>query len=93
MMSIRIREINGVTVALCGVESDARPGDIYLDDAAHHALSTKFGLDWQSMGFITDPPIDSICAKVMETQKVRDAKEVYRNPKHPYWNGACPLAQ
>ena len=73
-MAIRIREINGITVALCAVESDERPGDIYLDDAAHHALTTKFGLDWQSMGFIENPPIDFRVAKEMEKQKIRDAE-------------------
>lgn len=74
-MSIRIRNVNGTTVALCAVESDPMPGDIYLDDAAYHALSTKFALDWQEMGFIDDPPIDKAVAAVMATQKVRDAKE------------------
>ena len=79
-MAIRIREINGITVALCAVESDERLGDIYLDDAAHHALTTKFGLDWQLMGFIANPPIDNYIAKIMTTQKVRDAEE-----EHERW--------
>lgn len=79
-MAIRIRVVNGTTVALCAVESDKQPGDIYLDDGAHHALTTKFGLDWQSMGFITDPPVDDRVAEIMATQKVRDAEE-----EHEKW--------
>lgn len=74
-MAIRIRIVEGTPVALCAVESDPMAGDIYLDDGAHSALSTKFGLDWQEMGFIADPPIDKEIARLMATQKVRDAKE------------------
>lgn len=74
-MAIRIRTVEGCVVALCAAETDEQPGDIYLDDAAHHALSTKFGLDWQAMGFIDDPPIDLRVVALMETQKVRDAKD------------------
>jgi len=33
-------------------------GDIYLDDAAHHALSTKFGVDWVSEGRLDDDLAD-----------------------------------
>ncbi|MEK6881321.1 MAG: hypothetical protein AABY22_16990 [Nanoarchaeota archaeon] len=77
-MAIRIRKVNGITVALCAVESDPQDGDLYLDDAIHHALSTKFGLDWQSMGFIDNPPIDEEIKKVMENQKIRDAKQEYK---------------
>jgi hypothetical protein len=75
MMAIRIRKVNGITVALCAAETDPQEGDIYLDDSVHHALSTKFGLDWESMGFITNPPIDQDVAEAMESQKIRDAKE------------------
>jgi hypothetical protein len=74
-MAIRVRKVGGVTVALCAVESDPQPDDLYLDDSIHSALSTKFGLDWESMGFIKDPPIDPLRARLMQTQKVRDAKE------------------
>lgn len=73
-MAIRIRKVLGVTVAVCAAETDEKPGDIYLDDSIHHALSTKFGLDWKSMGFISDPPIDTDLALLMEAEKVRDAK-------------------
>jgi len=31
-VAIRIRIINGITVALCAAETIAKPRDIYLDD-------------------------------------------------------------
>jgi hypothetical protein len=73
-VSIRLRTVDGVRVALCAVESDPMPGDIYLDDGDHYALSMKFMQDWQEemRYFPTDPPREWA---VMETQKVRDAKE------------------
>lgn len=74
-MAIRLRTVNGVRVALCAAESDPLPGDVYLDDGDHHALSTKFGLDWRDMGFIDDPPVDPVVVEAMATQKVRDARE------------------
>ena len=76
-MAIRIRTVNGVTVALCAVESDEQQGDIYLDDGAHHALSTKFGLDMYSMGYVDNPRADPLVVEVMATQKVRDAEEEF----------------
>lgn len=57
-MAIRIRDIDGKTIALCAAKSEPKEGDIYLDDNAHHALTTKFGLDFFSMGFIDDPMAD-----------------------------------
>jgi hypothetical protein len=32
-MAIRIRQSGGLTIALCAVEADEMPGDVYLDDA------------------------------------------------------------
>ena len=49
-MSIRIRVVDGVTVALCAARSMPKEGDLYLDDAAHHALSVKFDQDFASEG-------------------------------------------
>jgi len=50
-MAIRIRKINGKTVALCAAKTNQRPNDIYLDDAIHHALSRKFEADFIREGF------------------------------------------
>jgi len=44
-MSIRIRKINGHLVALCAAKTKAKKGDIYLDDAIHEVLATKFAID------------------------------------------------
>ena len=51
-MSIRIRTANGKTVALCAAKTEARMGDIYLDEAAHHALYRKFQADFIKEGLI-----------------------------------------
>jgi len=64
-MSIRIREINGHTVALCAAKTKGKKGDIYLDDAAHHALTTKFGVDWVSEGRLTEDLADDIIKDLM----------------------------
>ena len=54
-MAIRLRVIKGKTVALCAAKFPDNKGDIYLDDAAHHALTLKFEADFKSMGFIKEP--------------------------------------
>ena len=72
-MSIRIRTVDGVRVALCAVEADEQPGDIYLDDGDHGALVAKFEHDRKLMGFdYTAYPREWAA---MESQKVRDARE------------------
>lgn len=70
-MSIRIRTVDGLRVALCAAETDAKPGDLYLDDDDHYALAAKFSLDWRGHPEIEYPEH----WQAMETQKVRDAKE------------------
>ena len=69
-MSIRIRSVNGVTVALCAYETDDLPGDVYLDDGQHYALAAKFRRDW--LGQVNDFPYPEEWA-AMDTQKLRDA--------------------
>jgi len=64
-MAIRIRTINGVTIALCAAKTEAKEGDLYLDDSIHHALSTKFGLDWYSEGFLEKPMDDELLTQLM----------------------------
>lgn len=76
-MAIRIRQVEGKTVALCAVEVEPMPGDIYLSDAVHYALATKFALDYR--GFMDDSIWDAELARLMETQKVRDARETLEN--------------
>jgi len=57
-MAIRIRKVNGTTVALCAAKTKAEPDDIYLHDGIHHALSTKFGVDFKSEGFMDNDLAD-----------------------------------
>lgn len=71
-MAIRIRTVNGVRVALCAAETDPCPGDIYLDDSDHYALSAKFYFDWK--GDKASPEYLEQW-EIMESQKLRDAQE------------------
>lgn len=71
-MSIRIRTVNGVRVALCAVETDEQPGDVYLDDADHYALAAKFSRDWDGQVAGWPYPVEWAA---MDTQKLRDAEE------------------
>ena len=67
-MAIRIREIKGHTVALCAAETKSKEDDLYLNDTIHHALSTKFGLDWEEEGFLEKSLADPILEKLMLEQ-------------------------
>lgn len=71
-MSIRIRTVDGVRVALCAAETDAMLGDVYLDDADHYALAAKFAQDWQSRLIDWGYPVEW---EVMASQQLRDARE------------------
>jgi hypothetical protein len=60
-MAIRIRKVSkekikGETIysyiALCAAEHKSQKGDIYLNDAIHHALTNKFEEDFDKMGFL-----------------------------------------
>lgn len=73
-MSIRLRTVDGVRVALCGCETDAKKGDVYLDDGDHYALAAKFSRDWD--GQVAGWPYPEEWA-AMDTQKLRDAFEVH----------------
>lgn len=72
-MAIRLRLVSGWWVALCAVESDAKEGDIYLDDSQHFALTTKFFEDYQ--GRTIDFRYSDELVRLMDSQKVRDARE------------------
>jgi hypothetical protein len=72
-MAIRIRKVNDITVALCAVETDPQPGDLYLDDTIHYALAAKFAKDWQNHETINWQYPEQWAA--MDTQKLRDAEQ------------------
>lgn len=71
-MAIRIRKIDGHVVALCAAKTKPEPKDLYLDDNIHHALSTKFAVDWDGEGLVTaglaHPPI----AKLMKEEESKE---------------------
>lgn len=75
-MAIRLRVVNGVPVALCATETDERAGDIYLDDAWHHALAAKFAHDYgiKQEGVIGEYPDQWA---LMDTQKKRNAEDTF----------------
>lgn len=77
-MSIRIRVVDGVMVALCAARSIEKPGDVYLDDAHHHALGEKFREDMQSEGYNTAP--HDMVAKALRE------REESNNPERDSWD-------
>ena len=70
-MAIRIRKVGETIVAICAALSEAKEGDIYLNDSVHHALVTKFGLDWQSMGFTKDSLADERLIPIMKKEEFK----------------------
>lgn len=68
-MAIRIRKVDGVIITICANLSDPKEGDIYLDDSVHHALSTKFGLDWESEGFMEHSLADKRLIPLMKKEQ------------------------
>ncbi len=77
-MSIRIRVVDGVMVALCAARSVEKPGDLYLGDAEHHALAEKFMEDFQSEGYDTKP-FDSHAVTLR-------SQEESNNPNREWWD-------
>lgn len=83
-MSIRLRLVEGVWVALCAARSIEKEGDIYLDDAHHHALSAKFSADFASMGFGPDIPYDP-------EHRLAEQEES-NNPNREWWDSVYARA-
>ena len=71
-MAIRLRNVDGIRVALCAVESDPMPGDVYLDDQDHYALAAKFAQDWQGQVVDWSYPLEWA---TMTSQKLRNAED------------------
>lgn len=80
-MAIRLRTVGPVRVALCAAETDAMPGDVYLDDEEHYALAAKFALDWQGRTIDWTYPTEH---GAMETQKLRDAETEIARQTEPH---------
>ena len=75
-MAIRIRTVDGTRVALCAAETDFMPGDTYLDDNDHYALSAKFSRDWAGRMAGWEYPEEWAA---MDSQKRRDAETELNN--------------
>ena len=56
-MAMRLRQIEGVWVAVCAAKTRARPGDVYIDDAQDHAIRAKLSHDNRSEG-LDVPTVD-----------------------------------
>lgn len=78
-MSIRLRTLAGVRVALCAARSIPMPGDLHLDDADHHALAEKFAEDFTSEGTCVRS-VDPVAAALR-------AREEDNNSNRDWWNG------
>jgi hypothetical protein len=64
-VAIRLRLFDGQLVALCAAKTEPAPGDIYLDDNAHHGLAAKFARDWRGQTVDWEyPAIDKIAESV-----------------------------
>lgn len=73
-MSIRMRVVDGLLVALCAARSMPKDGDVYLDDGQHEALARKFRLDHPELGI----PVESETRERME-------REESNNPNRDAW--------
>jgi hypothetical protein len=74
-MAIRLRVTDGAVVALCAARSIPKPGDLYLDDTQHYALSQKFWLDYgaEATGLPTcEPEIAALIAREESNNANRD---------------------
>jgi len=66
-MAIRLRSVDGETVALCAAETLAIEGDIYLDDNAHYALMLKFARELCPEKRICEPRNDMLAESQRDT--------------------------
>ena len=78
-MAIRLRVVDGQLVALCAARSVEKPGDVYLDDNAHYALSQKYWLDYAD--HFTEPIVPELDAVRRIWQEESD------NPNREWWDG------
>ena len=65
-MAIRVRWVEGTPIALCAAVTNTEPDDIYLDDAVHEALASKFAVDWQSNGLLQHDLADPKKRRMMD---------------------------
>ena len=76
-MSIRLRTVNGVRIAICAARSVEKPGDLYLDDGDHRAVMDKCARDYAEMGI--PPRGDPDISPLVE-------QEESNNPAREWWD-------
>ena len=79
-MAIRLRVVDGVLIATCAARSVEKPGDVYLDDAAHEALADKFARDWSESGVLNLPGVTGDLYTYLVEQ------EESNNPNRTWWD-------
>lgn len=78
-MAIRLRVVDGYWIAVCAARSVEQPGDIYLHDGLHHALTIKFDLDHCSERQLAPWSADAPEVRLME-------QEESNNPARTWWD-------
>lgn len=78
-MAIRIRVVDGVTVALCAAKSVPKEGDVYLDDNIHYALTVKFMADLAPAFGCDDYTGDELLTPIIEAEESN-------NPNRERWD-------
>lgn len=77
-VAIRLREVSGKWIAVCAARSMPKPGDIYLHDGLHHALTIKFEADFAEMGMLQASSIEPEIALMQ--------KEESDNSNRTWWD-------
>lgn len=77
-MAIRLRQVNGIWIALCAARSMPDEGDVYLDDNQHAALVDKFGREY-GQTFECDLPHDASVIPLVD-------QEESNNPNRTWWD-------
>ena len=68
-MAIRLRMVNNQWIALCAAKTVHQKRDVYLDDSQHHALTTKFAIDWDDEDFHSADWADPILSVLMDKEE------------------------
>lgn len=67
-MAIRLRIINGEWWAFCAAKTLEEPGDIYLHDGWHYAISQKYWHDYDEIEIVDE-----------EYEAIRERVECHEN--------------
>jgi hypothetical protein len=85
-MSIRLRKINNKWIAICAARSVPKTGDVYIDDAQHHALANKFSRDYHEM-YGYDLPCKDEDLNLVEQEESNNTNRDWRDKIYGKNNG------